>query len=83
MGYDSPKDICNMTPPTRKELDKELESVVPTMHLIMSSRMVDGVDGTTDDWDVDDGIVVVGTDRMHVTDSARNTRVRTFTFDKL
>ena len=75
--YNGPKDIHDMTPSIREML----ESVAPTMRLTMSIRMVKDVGDTTDNWNVDDGIVVVGAESMHVTDSTRTTRVRTFTLD--
>ena len=75
--YNGPKDIHDMTPSIREML----ESVAPTMRLTMSFRMVKDADDTTDNWNVDDGIVVVGAESMHVTDSTRTTRVRTFTLD--
>ena len=79
MGYNSPKDIRDMTPSTREKL----ESVAPTMRLTMSFRMVKEADDTTDNWNVDDGIVVVGAESMYVIDSARTAKVRTFTLDDL
>ena len=78
-GYNSPKDIYDMTPSIREML----ESVAPTMRLTMSFRMAKEADDTTDNWNVDDGIVVVGAESMYVTDSARTAKVRTFTLDDL
>ena len=68
-----------MTPSIREML----ESVAPTMRLTMSFRMVKEADDTTDNWNVDDGIVVVGAESMYVIDSARTAKVRTFTLDDL
>ena len=79
MGYNSLKDIYDMTPSIREML----ESVAPTMRLTMSFRMVKDADDTTDNWNVDDGIVVVGAESMCIIDSARTAKVRIFSFDGL